>query len=174
MIIDIIAFLLLLTATWKGFRKGLVMGLFSFLAFIIGLAAALKLSAVAAGYLGEQTSISAKWLPVVAFIGVFILVALVVRIGGKAIEAALQLAMLGWANRIGGILFYLLLHAFIYSIVLFFAEKLMLLRPATIASSVVYPMLRPMAPWVMQALGAVLPFFKDAFERLGTFFEGWK
>jgi membrane protein required for colicin V production len=174
MIIDIIALLLLLTAVWKGIRKGLVMGLFSFLAFIIGLAAALKLSATAADYLGKETSISEKWLPVLAFIAVFIIVALLVRMGGRAIEAALKMAMLGWANRLGGIFFFVLLHAFIYSIVLFYAEQLHLLRPATIDASVVYPVLRPMAPMVMEGLGTVLPFFKDAFERLGIFFEGLK
>lgn len=148
------------------------MGLFSFLAFIIGLAAALKLSATAAAYLGEQTGSSGRWLPVLAFLLVFLLVALLVRIGGKALEAALRLVMLGWANKLGGIALFLLLHGFIFSILLFYATQLHLLGTATIQSSVVYPYLQPLGPRIIDALGTVIPFFKNVFESLGAFFDG--
>ncbi len=44
MLIDIIVVILLVMAIFKGLRKGLIVAVFSFLAFLIGLAAALKLS----------------------------------------------------------------------------------------------------------------------------------
>ena len=71
MLIDIIVFILLLLAAYKGFRNGLILALFSFLAFIIGLAAAIKLSAVAAGYIGRAVNVSQRWLPVLAFAVVY-------------------------------------------------------------------------------------------------------
>ncbi|MES2882370.1 MAG: CvpA family protein, partial [Bacteroidota bacterium] len=74
MLLDIIAIGLLIFAIYKGLRKGLIVALFSFIAFIVGLAAALKLSAVAAGYIGQAVSISDRWLPVIAFFLVFFIV----------------------------------------------------------------------------------------------------
>ena len=170
MIIDIIAILLTLLSIIKGFRKGLVVAVFSFLAFLIGLAAALKLSAVVASYLGEATSISERWLPVLAFGIVFIGVALLVRLGAKALEGAMQLAMLGWLNRIGGILFYGLLYFFIFSIVLFYAQKLELFKTETIQSSSTYKLIQPLGPWMVNGLGKMMPFFRDLFNELEIFF----
>src|SRR5512138_3717427 len=99
MFIDFIAIALLVLSIIKGFQKGLVVAIFSLLAFIIGLAAALKLSAVVAEYLRANTNISQKWLPILAFAIVFLAVVLLVRLGAKAIEGGLKLAMLGWLNK---------------------------------------------------------------------------
>lgn len=173
MFIDLIAIGLLLLAVIKGFRKGLVVAIFSLLAFVIGLAAALKLSAVVAEYIGANTSISHRWLPMLAFVLVFVLVAFLVRLGARAIEGALKMAMLGWANRLGGIVFYILLYFFIYSIILFYATELHLIRNETIGTSTTYPIIYPMAPLVMEALGNIVPIFKNMFADLENFFAGF-
>src|SRR5690349_5475773 len=107
--IDLICLGLLVLALFKGLKKGLVLAVFSFLAFVIGLAASLKLSAVVAAYLGASTNVSARWLPVLAFALVFVGVLLLVRLGARLIEGALQVVLLGWANKLGGVLFYALL-----------------------------------------------------------------
>jgi membrane protein required for colicin V production len=171
MLIDIIVFLLLALAIFKGYSKGLVVAVFSFLAFVIGLAAALKLSAIVAEYLGHSTSISQRWLPVLAFAFVFIAVVLLVRLGAKAIEGALKIAMLGWANRLGGIFFYALLYLFIFSLILFYSEKLHLIRPETTQASITYTVIHPIGPKVISGLAVVLPFFKNMFNELGSFFD---
>ena len=49
--IDLFFILLLIVAAFKGMRKGFVLAVFSFLSIIIGLAAALKLSATVASHL---------------------------------------------------------------------------------------------------------------------------
>lgn len=172
MIIDIIVLVLLVLALFKGLRNGLVLAVFSFLAFVIGLAAAVKLSSLVADYLGEATSIGKRWLPMIAFALVFIGVSLLVRLGAKAIEGALRLVMLGWLNRLGGVLFYALLYLFIFSLLLFYAVQLHLVKPATIAASNTYPYLQPLAPKLIGALGLILPFFRDMFAQLEHFFEG--
>jgi len=173
MFIDFIAIGLLLLSVIKGLRKGLVVALFSLLAFVVGLAAALKLSAVAAEYLGANTNLSRRWLPMLAFVLVFILVAFLVRLGAKAIEGALRMAMLGWANKLGGIIFYILLYFFIFSIILFYATQLHLIKHETIETSTAYPIIYPMAPVVMEALGNILPIFKNMFADLENFFAGF-
>lgn len=172
MLIDLIALGLLAMALFKGFRKGLIVAVFSFVAFVVGLAAALKLSAAAAAYLGAAVSVSQRWLPVLAFTLVFLLVALLVRLGARLLEGAVKMAMLGWLNRLGGIFFYILIYGFIFSILLFYATELHLVRAETAAASVVYPVLQPLAPKIIGWLGVILPFFRDLFGQLLHFFEG--
>jgi membrane protein required for colicin V production len=171
MFIDFIAIGLVILSIIKGFRNGLVVAIFSLLAFVIGLAAALKLSTVVAGYLGSSTNISQRWLPILAFIIVFFVVVLLVRLGAKAIEGGLRTVMLGWLNKLGGIVFYFLLYFFIFSIILFYATQLHILKPETIQTSTTYPIIYPIAPVVMSALGSVLPFFKNMFGELENFFD---
>ena len=172
MFIDIVCLLLVLWAIFKGLRNGLIVGLFSFFAFIIGLAAALKLSAVVAAYIGDNTNIGQRWLPFIAFAGVFIIVVFLVHLGAKAIEGVLQSAMLGWLNKIGGIFLYVLLYLFIFSVILFYAVQLHLIKENTLDASVLYPHLQPIAPKIINALGYLLPFFKDMFAGLEDFFDG--
>ena len=172
MFVDIIGLILLVWATFKGLRNGLIVGLFSFFAFIIGLAAALKLSAVAAEYIGTNTNIGKRWLPFIAFTAVFLIVVFLVRLGAKAIEGVLRIAMLGWLNKLGGIVLYTLLYFFIFSIILFYTAQLHLIKNETLETSVLYPYLQPLAPKIINALGSLLPFFQNMFSELEAFFEG--
>ncbi|HVE60773.1 MAG TPA: CvpA family protein [Chitinophagaceae bacterium] len=159
MFIDIIVAVLLVIAIFKGLRKGLVVGIFSFLAIIIGLAAAIKLSAATASYLGDNTNISQRWLPVIAFAVVFIIVVLLVRLGARALEGIVKLTMLGWLNRFCGVLFFSLIYLFIFSIILFYANNLHLFNQETAKHSIAFPYLQPLGPKIINGLGSVLPFF---------------
>lgn len=172
MFLDIIVVVLLVLALVKGLRKGFIVAVFSALAFIIGLAAALKLSSLVAEYLGEHTAVSGRWLPVLAFALVFIAVGLLVRLGARAIEGAVQLALMGWLNKLGGVILFALLYLFILSILLFYVEQLHLISEASTEASVTYPLLHHLGPKVVDGLGVVVPLFRDMFQSLGSFFEG--
>ena len=171
MLIDIIVLILLAWAVFKGMRKGFVVGIFSLLAFIIGLAAAIKLSAVAAKNINENFEVSQRWLPVLAFAVVFIAVILLVNIGAKALEGVLRIVMLGWLNKLGGVILFTLLYLFVFSILLFYAAQLHLLKQNTISSSYAYPYLKPLGPKVIDGLAFILPFFKNMFSELLQFFD---
>ena len=169
--IDIIFAILIVISIFKGYRKGLIIAIFSIVAFIVGLAAALKLSATVAAHLQNSVSISGKWLPFLSFAMVFGLVAVLVGMGGKLIEKTFEMALLGWANRIGGILLFVILYTIIFSIFLFYAEKIHLFEEATIQSSKVFPFIKPWGPKVINAFGTILPIFKDMFTQLSNYFE---
>jgi membrane protein required for colicin V production len=168
--IDILFIIIMIAACIKGYKKGLIIALFSMVAFIIGLAAALKLSAVVAEWLGNNANISAKWLPFVSFAAVFLGVVLLVNWGGKLIEKTFEMALLGWANRIGGIIFYVALYIIIFSIFLFYAEKIHLLKPETIQASQSFSFVQPWGPIVIDNFGKLIPIFKDMFTELEAFF----
>jgi len=171
MLIDLIFALLLVMAIIKGYQKGFIVAFFSIIAFIIGLAAALKLSAVVAEYLKQSVNISAKWLPFLAFIIVFFAVVILIRLGAKLIEKAFQVVLLGWLNRIGGIVFYSVFLLYLLRTFVFYAEKLQLIQPGTIQSSQTYNFVEPWGPAVMDNFGKLIPVFKNMFTELGDFFN---
>lgn len=172
MFLDIIFVILIVLAAIRGFQRGLIIGIFSFLAIIIGLAAAIKLSAVVAGYIGEAVKVSDKWLPVISFLAVFIGVVLLIRLGANLLQKTVEMGMMGWANRLGGILLYMAIYTLVFSVLIFYADKLQLLQKATIEKSVVYPYVQPWGPVVIDGFGALIPWFKDMFTELSGFFDG--
>src|SRR5437773_3741741 len=117
MVIDVLFALLIVLAIVQGYRRGLIAAIFSFVAIIVGLAAALKLSTVAAKYIGHTVKISEKWLPIISFIVVFLIVVILVRLGAKAIQRLTETLMLGWVNRLGGIIFYIAIYTTVFSII---------------------------------------------------------
>lgn len=170
--IDIIFAIIAIIAIIKGIRKGLVVALFSIIAYIIGLAAALKLSAVVALYLEKNVSVPGKWLPVISFAVVFLVVVIIVNWGGKFVEKSFEMVFLGWANKLAGAAVYLILYIIIFSILLFYADKIHLLQPEAFQQSAVYPYIKPWGPVVIDNFGKIIPFFKDSFTSLENFFEG--
>lgn len=171
MIIDILFLIVLIFSIIKGLQKGFIVALFSILGWIVGLAAALKLSTTVAAWLGTTTSIQAKWLPPLAFILVFIATVMLIRIGAKMIEGIIEFAFLGWANKALGILLYIALYTVIFSILLFYAIQLQLLPQAVLNESISYKWIEPWGPGLMNALGSVIPFFQDMFQQLKDFFQ---
>lgn len=169
--IDIIFAILLILAVIKGLRKGLVVAAFSIIAFIIGLAAALKMSTVVAAWLQKNVEVPGKWLPVISFALVFLVVVVLVNWAGKFIESAFEMAFLGWANKLAGAAIYVLLYIIIFSIVLFYAEKVPLFKQETFASSAIYPYIKPWGPVIIDGFGKIIPWFKDMFTSLENFFE---
>ena len=166
-----IALIIIIISIIKGYRKGLIIAIFSIIALIVGLAAALKLSVVVAGYIGQAVKISDKWLPIISFAVVFLIVVLLVRLGAKFIQKTVELAMLGWANRIGGILLYVGLYILIFSVLLFYADQMNFIKPETKRESVTYSYIQPWGPKLMDGLGKIIPVFKGMFQDLEDFFD---
>ena len=171
MAIDIIFIVLMIIAVMKGLRNGFVVAIFSFLAIFIGLAAAMKLSTWVAGWLHDSTNISSRWLPFLAFILIMLGVALLVRIGAKLVQSALRLVMLGWLNKLAGVVLYAALFTTVYSVLLFFAEHIHLLKPETMQSSQSYSFIQPWGPKAIEWFGQLIPWFRGMFDELSRFFE---
>jgi len=172
MFIDAAVIILIIFASIKGFRKGFIIAVFSLIAFIAGLAAALKLSTVVAARLADHVNPSFKWLPFISFFLVFILVALIINLAGRLIQKTFETVMLGWINRIAGMLLFIALYIFIFSIFLFYAVQVHFIKQATIDSSFFYPYIQPLGPQVINAIGDFIPFFKNMFAELQKIFGG--
>lgn len=157
-------------AVWKGYSKGLVVALFSFVGMIVGMLLALKCSAVVAVWLGEETKLDAKWLPFLAFLLIIIGVYFGVRMLAALVQKSLEFAMLGWANRVGGILLYALLYSSLLILVLFYADKMELLSVEAKADSQFYQFMHGFAKPILSFIADALPFIKNMLHQLTDFF----
>lgn len=171
MIIDILLLCIIALGAFRGFFRGLIVALFALLAYIVGLAAAMKFSHVAAEWLAPMMHGGTRWMPLLGFLLVFLGVVLLVRWSGMLLQKVVEGMMMGWANRLGGMLFYIFLYVTIYSVLLFYLVKMHLIGPDTLQHSATYPYLSPIAPKIIGALGWLLPWFRDIFERLDKFFD---
>lgn len=169
--IDIIYFGVLALAVFKGFSKGAIVALFSVIALIVGLAAAMKFSAITGIWLQENFKMEARWLPFLAFALVFLAAVLLVRAGAGLIEKTVELVMLGWLNKLAGIVIYAILYTVIFSVVLFYANKMGVINEDTLQRSVSYSFIQPWGPAAINWLAEIIPWFKNMFEQLNTFFE---
>ncbi|ANI90357.1 colicin V production protein [Arachidicoccus ginsenosidimutans] len=167
--IDIITIILLALAIFKGYRQGVILAVFSFLAIIVGLAAAMKLSVIVAGYLNAN-GIQGKWLSFISFLLVLVIAVLLVRLAARLIQRLLETVLMGWANRLAGIALYAFLYLTIFSVVLFYVEKIELIKPETLNKSLSYPFIKNLGPWLIDNFGKIIPWFKNMFTDLGNFF----
>ncbi len=143
MIIDLVFALLMLLAIFKGISRGFIVAVFSLLAFFIGLAAALKMSAVVADHLHEKMNLDGYWLPVVSFLIVFVAVVILIRWAAAIIKKAAKFVFLGQLDSLAGILLFAVLYLMIYSVILFYATRMGLISAETQATSKTYFFIEP-------------------------------
>jgi membrane protein required for colicin V production len=109
-------------------------------------------------------------LPILSFLIVMIGVIFLVRWLANLIQAAINVTMLGWLNKLGGIVLYLLLYISVFSILLFYLTKMNLIKPETIAASHTYSFIEPFGPKAVNMIGSIIPVFKNLFQQLSDFF----
>jgi membrane protein required for colicin V production len=170
MTIDVLFLLFMVMAIFRGFRQGFIIAIFSAISLIVGLAAAIKLSATVANANWVPHHMSSRWLPVLAFLLVFVGVVIVVRLGARMAEKVVDLALMGWLNKLAGIILYAAIYTVILSVLLFYAVQVHLIARTTLASSVTYPFIRPWGPVVINEFGKFVPWFEGMFARLEDFF----
>ena len=93
-------------------------------------------------WLQPHLNLDANVLNIIAFTILVIVVILVLALLGKLLTKVLQLASLGWINRLLGLVFALFKAAVIISLVIFLFDplnaKLMIIKPETLDASVMY------------------------------------
>jgi membrane protein required for colicin V production len=103
--LDIILILPLLYGAWKGYKKGLIIELFTLLALLVGLYAAINFSDYMVEILKDNLEMTGKYVPVVAFICTFLIIGAMVYFLGKVLEKAIKVVQLSAINKFGGICF---------------------------------------------------------------------
>lgn len=120
--VDIIIIVPLIYAAWVGFRKGLVIEVFTLLALLVGIYAGIHFSDWTSKLIVDSIDIEGKYLPVVAFTITFLAVGAMVFFAGKMIERMLKVVNLSPVNKILGLFFGVIKMVYTLSILIILIE----------------------------------------------------
>lgn len=105
-ILDIFFLLILILAAWKGYKKGLIIELFTVLAVFAGLYAGLHLSDAVSKWL-YGSGWKSEYIPIIAFLLCFLGIGAMLYFGGKTLDRIIRIVQLSLINRLIGMLFSL-------------------------------------------------------------------
>lgn len=155
-------FLIIIPIVWfayKGFSKGLVFGIASLVALVLGTWVAINFS----NMLGNYIDMEGPYVDIIFFILTFAGVLFAVFIVAKAIEKAVCITISETANKLLGALFGAFKVAFILSVIfkfiLSFDYHEMFIKAEVKKNSKLLPFIQPIAP-------TVLPTFRNAIDNI--------
>lgn len=161
--VDIIILICLIPAIFAGFMKGFVRQIAAVAALVLGVWAGYHFSDFVSNKLLSWISVQQNLLNIISFSIVFIGVLILVNLVGKAIERLIKLVLLGWLDKLAGIIFALIKYAFIFSILIYLMESLndlfKFLPRQMLEESVLYGFLSKIAP-------AVFPYLKNLVSHI--------
>lgn len=159
--IDIVLGILLILAAFSGFRKGLIVELASLAALVLGIWGAIKFSDITSELLVEHLDWKWDHLNTVSFIITFIVIVILVNIVAKTVTKLVETVMLGFVNKLAGLVFGFLRGAIILSVVLVVFDKInedvKILYDSTKSESRIYESLKDFAPSIFP----FIDFWKD-------------
>lgn len=157
-ILDIILLLCLVWAVVQGLRKGFITQVIAIISIVFGVWASARFTNVVCAWLAQWISGSEQVLKVVAFTLILVVVFLVLAALGKALEGIIRLVMLGWLNKLLGVVFSLLKCLLILGLITLAFNSLnstiQLVKPEYLADSVLYGPIRDLA-------NSVFPYVKE-------------
>src|SRR5574344_756988 len=113
---DLIILICLIPAIFAGFMKGFVRQAAPVAALILGVWAGYHFSDFVSTKLANWINVEQNILNIISFAIIFIGVLILVNLAGRAIEGLVKLVLLGWLDKLAGIIFALIKYAFIFSI----------------------------------------------------------
>ena len=172
MAIDIVALFLLVLAFYKGWTKGLVMAVFTFISYILALIIAFKFSGwVATHYLQDLGEGGGRWSAILAFLLVMVIVMIAVRITGKVIEKSLELMLMGVFNKLAGILLFSVIYFTIYAVLLIYASRFEIIGKSVVGASRTGEILLNWGAKVIDMFAVWIPELNNLFKQAVIFIK---
>jgi len=157
---DIIILLCFLPAIISGITKGFIEQVVALLSLILGAWLAFKFSNVVGEWLKPYFEVSETVMHVISFAVIVIAVVLVLFFIGKILTGVTKLVMLGWLDRLLGLVFAILLAGLIIGIGIILFDtvnvKFELVDEAVLEESVLYGPIRDIAYTVFPYLKELL------------------
>lgn len=148
--IDIVLGILLVLSAINGFRKGLIAELASLAALILGIWGAIEFSDVTSDFLVENFNLKSEHLNIISFVVTFVVIVILVHIVGGVVNKMVETVMLGFLNKLAGMIFGIVKAALILSIILVVFDKIdkdiQILSPEAKSESRMYEPIRNLAP----------------------------
>ena len=121
---DIIIIIPLIWGAYKGFKKGIIIEVASFIALGLGVWGGMKFSSISAKYLSNAFDIAENIMPLISFAVTFILIVIAVFTLAKMLQKVVSMVALGFLNKAAGALFGMLKFGLIMSVIINFTNIL--------------------------------------------------
>ena len=122
-VIDIVILCCFLPSLYFGAKNGFIRQVISLVIIIMGVKLAISFSPYVSEWLKTRVEFQPVWISVISFAAVFLAVALVLALVEKILNAVIKVTMLGWLNRLLGIVFSMLKVTVILSIIAYFLKS---------------------------------------------------
>lgn len=157
-ILDIILLICFVPAAIQGFQKGFISQVIAIISIIAGVWLSVQFASEVTVWLAQYIQGSEQVLKVVSFALIFIAVIAGLALLGRLVEGTVKLIMLGWLNRLLGVVFSLVKAALIVGLVIMafcsLNNTFQLVSEDVLNQSVLFPPLKNMAY-------TVFPYLKD-------------
>ena len=161
-ILDAIILICFIPALVQGIRKGFIAQVIAIVSIVAGIWLSFKFANLIASWLGNYIQASGNILQIVAFALILILVILGLTAVGKLLEATIKIVMLGWLNKLLGVIFALLKCTLIVGLVIMAFNSINgtfhLISDETLSNSLLYGPIRDTANNVFPYLKGLLTF----------------
>jgi len=127
--IDIFIVCLILLGFFRGFSKGLIIELSSFIAIILGVYGSIKFSEITLSFINntfsnQLESIDENYLKIFSFAFTFIIIIISISLIARFFTKVIKILLLGWINKILGGLFGSLKYLVIIAFIIVFFENI--------------------------------------------------
>ena len=157
-ILDIILLICFVPAAIQGFQKGFISQVIAIISIIAGVWLSVQFASEVTVWLAQYIQGSEQVLKVVSFALIFIAVIAGLALLGRLVEGTVKLIMLGWLNRLLGVVFSMVKAALIVGLVIMafcsLNNTFQLVSEDVLNQSVLFPPLKNMAY-------TVFPYLKD-------------
>lgn len=164
--IDIVSGTILIIAILQGYRNDLIKAVVSFFSLFIGLILAFQCAGYVADLLKAHTKIASHWLPFIAFLVVLIGVMILLKMITGILQQSAEWLLLGWLNKLLGMLLYAVIYGTILSAFLYFMILLGVIEKDTIKDSFSFSYLESWWPYFMKKLSLWIPSIKTSLTSL--------
>ncbi len=160
-VVDFIILVIVVASAIYGAFKGFISQLVSILSLILGTWCAFKFSPVVANYIKGLFPAGETVIYIISFIIILLIMILICTFIGKAIEKIVTFSLLGWLNRLLGILFAAAKSLIILSLIVFILNYLdrswNILPDSLSANSLFYPQLTMLSERIYPHLQSLIP-----------------
>lgn len=157
-ILDFIILLCFIPAVINGLRKGFIAQVVSIISIVLGAWLSYRFSTALSAWIGNWIEGSEQILRIIAFIIIFIVVVFALYILARALEASIKIIMLGWLNKLLGLIFSLVKCMLVIGLLIMAFDainsRMELVPQSYLSESLLYGPARQMA-------GSVFPYLKE-------------
>ncbi len=166
-IVDLIIVAPLLIGAYYGYKKGLLLEIVALLALVVAVVGGMRLLEWSTATLKQYITGADQWLPVLAFIIIFILIILLVNLLGRAVKKVLDLTLFGFIDNLAGMALGVIKWAFVLSFLIWMANTFQIDLPKEqLETSLIYPYIASIAPTAVTWAIDVLPIDDDLVAQL--------